>query len=165
MTLEEKAIAKKSSIKILGVTLNSTLTWDKHVQLLLNKIRPMARALLRSIKYMDLDTKKILYNAAIASRLNYCDTVWHSCGSNLTGKLQTIQNMIARDLLGANKEDNTHKMLETLGWLPLKTKRKVHIAVQMFKIINDEAPKQLVCRTSGANHSFNTRSKNGNNQY
>ncbi len=68
--LDDTAIAKKNHIKILGVTLNNTLTWDLHAELLANKIRPMARALLRSTKYMDMDTKKILYNATIASRLN-----------------------------------------------------------------------------------------------
>ncbi len=105
------------------------LSWDQHALELMTKIKPQVRALLRGTRFMDLESRKIMYNAVIASRLNYGDVIWNTCGPGATNKLQTIQNMIARRFLHIDYT-KTREALKTLKWLTLKGKREVHTAVQ-----------------------------------
>ena len=69
----------KDSIKILGINITEDLNWDLYTNTLIGNLKHCYRSFHRSGKFLTTDSKKMLYNAAIASRTNYCDVVWDNC--------------------------------------------------------------------------------------
>ena len=164
ISYNNKLIKQSTTIKLLGVTLDSKLNWNKHISNLIIRCKTSLRAFMRSTRYMDIDTKKMLYNAVIAARLNYADVIWGNCGTSYSNKLQTIQNIAARNILNRDPRSSIQPSLSTLKWLSLAKKRKVHYAVQLYKIIHGLAPATLSQWLFRTHHRFETRNSNGNNQ-
>ena len=81
-----KLLKEKSATKILGINISNDLTWRAHTKALLNKLKFFYRSFDRSCRMLSQDSRKLLYNAAIASRLNYCDMVWDDCGVEYSKK-------------------------------------------------------------------------------
>ena len=134
---------EKQNIKILGVTISNDLTWDTHVNQLTRNLKFCFGSFSRACKYLTLDTKKLLYNASIASRLNYCDMVWDSCTINTKNKLQTIQNRCARRIYNCQPGTSAPPLLKELGWLTLDKKRKLHKCVLMHRLLQGNGPDTL----------------------
>ncbi len=165
IVIDDHSIPHSSKFKLLGVIIDSNLTWDDQIKHLLRSCKFALRAFRRGTNHMDIDSKKMLYNAAIASRLNYADVVWSQCNIQMSNKLQTIQNIAARHILNRDPLSSAKPLLKNLNWLPLALKRKVHTAVAIFKMMNNLAPLVLTSRLKNLNHNITTRGKSGNNQY
>ena len=60
-------VQQAEHIKILGVTLTKNLKWDKHINSIIRNCKYHLRSFKRSIKYINNDERKILYNSCIAS--------------------------------------------------------------------------------------------------
>ena len=105
------------------------------------------------------DTKKLLYNATVASRLNYGDAVWDKCGTRNKRRLQTIQNRCVRRITGSRPGTSAAPLIKSMGWLDLEAKRKLHKCVLLKKIADENGPQALKelmqCFKSGGN--INTR--------
>ena len=139
-----KIICEKEKVKILGVWMSNNFSWDAHTSYLIKNLGYAFRSFSRSCKLLAIDSRKLLYNAIIASRLNYCDTVWDNCGANNRNRLQTIQNRCARVILGRRPGSSAAPLLRELGWLTLQYKRKLHKCVLLYKLINGDGPQVLV---------------------
>ena len=143
ISINGKQLENKEKAKILGVTVTSDLSWDDHTNNVINNMKYTFRGFNRSCIYLKEDTRKLLYNAAIASRLNYCDTIWDNCGVRNKNRLQTIQNRCARRIKGAKPGTSAQPIIRNLGWLNLEQKRKLHKCVLMKKIFHGEGPSKL----------------------
>ena len=139
-----KTITQENEIKILGVTVDKNLTFTTHVKNLKKNLKYCLRAFTRAVRYIHQDTAKILYNSAIASRLNYCDVVWSPEGTTLQHSIQVIQNMAARRILGVNSRHSSKPLLQELGWIDLKNKRDLHKLVLFKKILKERNPTSLI---------------------
>ena len=138
-----KLIIEKEKMKILGVTMSNDLRWDAHANNIINGLKHSYRGFSRACKMLPLDSRRLLYNSAIASRLNYCDAVWDNCSVYNRNRLQTIQNRCARRILNCRPGTHAPPLLKELGWLPLAQKRKLHKCVLLFKLLKGEGPDVL----------------------
>ena len=86
----------------------------------------------------------MLYNAAIASRTNYCDVVWDNCSQRSQKKLQTIQNRCVRSITGNPPGTSALPLIRDLGWLTLKEKRKLHKCVMLHQLMQGKGPEALL---------------------
>ena len=141
-----KLMEDSSAIKILGVTITSNLTWDNHIKNLINNLKYCYRSFRRSCRFLSTDSRKMLYNAVIASRMNYCDMIWDKCSVSSRNKLQSIQNRCARTILGSRPGTSAPPLLQQLGWITLEDKRKIHKCVLMHRLLNGRGPKVLLDR-------------------
>ena len=139
-----RIVEEQLKIKILGVTMCNDLSWDAHTSNLINSLKYTYRSFSRSCKLLTLDSRKLLYNAAIASKLNYCDTIWDTCSVGNVNRLQTIQNRCARVILGRPPGTSAAPLLQELGWLNLAYKRKLHKCVLLYKLLKGEGPQVLL---------------------
>ena len=133
-------IEEKEHINILGVTLTNNLSWDIHTRNVTNNLKFYYRSYSRSCRMLTTDTRRLLYNAAIASRMGYCDAVWDCCSVRARNRLQTIQNRCARRILDQLPGTSSAPLLRRLGWIRLEHKRKLHKCVLLHKIINGRGP-------------------------
>ena len=66
-----------SSVKLLGITIDSRLKFDQHVA----KLCQIANnALSRDSNYLSEKQSLLLYNSFIMSQSNYCPLIWMFCG-------------------------------------------------------------------------------------
>ena len=119
------------------------LSWDSHTNKLIGSLRHCYRSFSRSCKWLTVDSRKLLYNAAIASRINYCDAIWDKCKQDTVKKLQTIQNRCARRILEASPGASAGPLLRELGWLTLQEKRKLHKCVLVHGLMQGKGPHAL----------------------
>ena len=77
-------ILNSSNVKLLGITIDSALSFDMHVIKLCKKANQKFHALARLSNYMELDKLRLIMKAFIISRFSYCPLVWmfHSRGVN-----------------------------------------------------------------------------------
>ena len=120
------------------------MTWDSHTSRLINGIKYCCRAFNRSCKFLNIDTRKLLYNAVIASRFNYCDAIWDCCSVRNKQRLQTIQNKCARHILDRLPGTSAAPLLQELGWINLEKKRKLHKCVLLHRLLQNRGPNPLI---------------------
>ena len=70
--------------KLLGVVIDSNLSWNLHIDYLIKKLNSRICLLKRAKVYLTFACRKMLYNALIKPILEYCCTVW---GNSLSVKL------------------------------------------------------------------------------
>ena len=78
------------SIKLLGVVLDASLTFEKHVLDVVRGCHFHIRPLLT------LDTAKTFAVAIVSSRLDYCNSLLQGKSAANLDRLQRVQNVLAR---------------------------------------------------------------------
>ena len=71
-----EVIKSSISVKLLGITLDSKLTFKDHVTKMCKKISNKIHALGRVAKYMDSKKIKLIMQTFIENEFNYCPLIW-----------------------------------------------------------------------------------------
>ena len=77
--------------EILGITIDSELTFHKHIISLRSKANQKLSALARIAKYLTIDKRKILLNSFITVQFNCCLLTWMCHSRTLNNKINRIQ--------------------------------------------------------------------------
>jgi hypothetical protein len=64
------------SEKDIGVTINSKLNFEKHIQTQVNKANQIVGIIRRSFKYLDFKTFCLLFKSFVRPILEYASSVW-----------------------------------------------------------------------------------------
>ena len=82
--ISETVIRNSNSKKLLGVTFESKLKFEKHIITIYQRANRKLNALARLTPYMELEKRLMLMNAFFNSQFNYCPVIWmcHSRASN-----------------------------------------------------------------------------------
>ena len=72
-------ITPSSSVKILGVTVDASLTWEKHISTVLQRCYFTLIGLARMRRRLLRDVKKLLVEALVFPYIRYCLAVWSGC--------------------------------------------------------------------------------------
>ena len=89
LALNETTLIKaEPHVKALGVTIDENLKFSEHVSVICTKAARQLNALARISKFLDIDSRKIIYQSFVACNFNYCPLVWHFCGKVNKGKLE-----------------------------------------------------------------------------
>ena len=121
------------SARDLGV---SYLTMAPHVSAVcratyyqLWQLRPLMRSL-------SFDAAKLLVQAFISTRLDYCNSLMYGISDNLDRRLQAVQNATARLITSTRR-------CEQLHWLPVRQHVHFKLAVLAYKTLHDRLPSYL----------------------
>lgn len=137
--IDNKIIKSEECVKLLGLEIDSKLSFDKHVSKLCNKSAGQLNALIRLKKYLRFEERKVLINSFIYSNFNYCPLVWHFCSKDSTKKVENIQKRALRFLL-EDYESDYETLLKKSGKCTMKIKRIRTLALEIFKTLNDLNP-------------------------
>ena len=80
LEIESKTINVTRSVKLLGITVEDELKFDKDVKALCQKVCKKVGAFSRVAPHLDEKKGKILYHTFIKSHFNYCLLIWMFCG-------------------------------------------------------------------------------------
>ena len=89
--------------KLLGVKIDSKLSFENHVSSLCKKASQKLHALARVVNFMDLAKRKSLMKAFITSQFNYCPLIWMFHSRQLNNQINKIQERALRLVYKNNK--------------------------------------------------------------
>ena len=139
----DSLIEPKDQVRNLGVLFDSVCDLEKHV----NNICKGAYYQIRNIgmirKYLDTDATKMLVNAYVTSRLDYCNSLLYGLPKTLINKLQRVQNTAARLITKSKKADHITPVLKDLHWLRIEERIKFKILLLAYKAQHGQAPKYI----------------------
>ena len=69
-------VESSSTEKLLGIKIDSDLTFDEHISSICNKVAKKINVLSRLVNYMSLDKRRMVMKAFIESQFNYCPLIW-----------------------------------------------------------------------------------------
>ena len=143
MSVNGSSIPYLPSVKYLGVTLDSSLTMERHVS---NVCRSTFLALRRisSIRsFLSAKSAATLVHASITSRLDYCNSSLSGIPSEQLSRLQRVQNSAARLIMKKRKRDHVTPLLQKLHWLPISVSIQFKLAVLAFRFFDNSLPVYL----------------------
>ena len=146
--------------KHLGVIIDDTLTWSKHITHITKKIAPGLFYLRKSKNVIPLNMQCLLYNAVIAPHFNYCNVVWGNCNQTLQNKLQVLQNRAAKIIKGVDRYASSTQTLNDLKWYNLRVKQYQNEAITMYKAVNKLMPTYICNRFKEKKVQYNLRNSN-----
>ncbi len=141
-TLEicDTQIKRDSDVKLLGITIDDQLRFNKHVDILCKKAARQLNVMYRFKGIFKFKEKETVYNTFILANFNYCPIVWHFCGKTSTKKIELIQERALRFLLDDHKS-TYDELLEKCQYTTLHIRRIKAIAMEVFKSLNNLNPK------------------------
>ena len=131
-----------SDIKLLGVTLDRTLSFKKHISNICSSSYYHLRGLRRIRPYLDLDTCKTIALAIVGSRLDYANCTLVGIPSHNVHRLQRVQNSLARLVVSGSSSRST-ELLASLHWLPVSQRISFKLASLVYQSLHGTAPSYL----------------------
>ena len=96
LTINGKTVINTDTIKLLGITIDWKLNFNKHVIEIANKANTKARGLCRLRTKLSIDQKLLLYNSFVSSHFGYCPLIWMFCGKTANFMVEKVQKRALR---------------------------------------------------------------------
>ena len=152
------------SDKLLGVHIDTSLNFNKHVDTVCRSISSKLALLRRIKRYLPVEYRKLFYSAYILPSLDYCLTIWGNTTKTHIERLHKLQKCAARIILDAAPDAPSQPLFNQLNWLNIYERIEYNKGILMFKILHGLAPsylRNLFTFQSSNNYQFRSIS-NGN---
>ena len=100
------AIPQTSSLKYLGVYIQSDLKWHQHIQSVVNKSNKSLFMMIRCLFNASTGIKLIAFNTVVRPVLEYASQVWSPHTKQLIEQLETIQRRAVRWMFKLKRLDS-----------------------------------------------------------
>ena len=94
-------------------------------------------------KILPRKTIERVVNAMITSRIDYCNALLYGTSNKNLVKLQLLQNVAAKIIVGGSKYEHVTPILRELHWLPVESRIHLKIMVLVHRAVNDTGPVYL----------------------
>jgi hypothetical protein len=132
-----------SEEKILGVHVNNSFDYSKHISHVCNSINYRLYVLQRIKAHLSVKARIVYCNSYVLPHLDYCCTIWGNTTQENLLKLFRLQKYAAR-LVFDDFESRSFGLLEKLKWIPVKYRIDFHKLIMVFKTLNGLAPSYLL---------------------
>ncbi len=96
VNIDNTVLCPSSNIKILVVTIDECLTFNKHINIICSNAARQLNAIKRLQCNLDKESKLAICRSYILSYFNYCPLVWHFCGIQNSRNMEKIQERAFR---------------------------------------------------------------------
>ena len=150
-------VKKMKEHKHLGLTLDSSLSFKKHLNEKIIKAKKNIGIIKHLFNFLPRKTLDQMYKTLVRSNLDYCDIIYHipsiqtQSGVTLTDlmeKLEKIQYQAALAVTRAWQGSSRSKLYEELGWESLSERRWSRRILQIHKIVSNMTPSYLKDKVS-----------------
>ena len=136
-------ISLADSAKILGVTLDESLTLNKHVTNVVSSCNFHIRALNHIRSSLTHEAAVAIACSLVNTRLDYCNSLLFSTSLQNISRLQRVQNNLARAVLKCKRRDSMVHHIRSLHWLPINERIVYKLAVITYVALNTGQPSYL----------------------
>jgi hypothetical protein len=162
--IDGQEIKNVKDSKLLGVILDETLSFEKHIIAMSKKISQKI-GLLRRLRTILPRTHLItVYNTLVMPHMDYCDVIWGTCGQTLFQRIFRLQKRAIRTLMNVGYRDHTAPLFHELKWLPLKERQEFHTCILVYKGLHSMLPSTICDMLKYVDHR-DSRSVEANELY
>ena len=161
--IDHTMVIETHLVKLLGITIESDLTFDKHMAIVCKKVSQKPNALSRLCAPISFDKRKMLMNAFFNSKFSYSPLVRMFHNRQINTKINNLHYRALR-IIYLDETSSFEELLRD-GTVTVHHRNLQFLVTEMFKVFNGIAPPfmQDVFKRHGnafaENVSSNTRSK------
>ena len=137
LRLKDEIVPQTDTPNFLGVKLDTRLTWKPQIEKMersgLQKLALM-RKLAGTTRGADSSVLTKVCTATVRPTIKYASTTWGTAAKTNKSKLDKVQNIALRVILGAMKTTPVHDMEKTANVKPLERRRSLKILIQGDKL-------------------------------
>ena len=140
-------ITNSTEEKLLGVTLDSKLSFEQHLSNLCQKVSKKLYALSRIAHYMDQNKLRILMKSFINSQFQYCPLAWMFHNRKLNTKINKMHERALR-ITYRDQESNFEDLLRYDNSVSVHQKNLQVLMIETFKTkhgLNPPFMKEIFC--------------------
>ena len=137
-------IPLSTSVRTLGVVIDSGLTFSEHVSKLVNTCYYHLRQIRSIRKSLTIDSAHALVRALVLSRLDYCNSLLAGVTRALIGRLDSVMRAAARLILQLHYTDHVTSLIRgRLHWLDAPSRINYKLCVLAYRCQRNLAPNYL----------------------
>ena len=137
--INEFEIESSKKEKLLGISIDTTLSFEHHITSLCKKASQKLHALARIAHYMDFEKRRSLMKAFVISQFNYCPLIWMFHNRALNNRINKIHKRALR-LVYQNKNLCFSELLELGNAVTIHQRNLQVLATEIFKVQNNLSP-------------------------
>ena len=137
--IENHKIKNGSEEMLLGVKIDSKLSFENHISSLCKKASQKLHALARVVKYMNLEKLKCLMKAFVTSQFSYCPLVWMFHSRKMNNRINRIHERALR-LVYQDHVSTFDELLDKDNSVTIHQKNLQVLATEIFKVKNGLSP-------------------------
>jgi len=144
--LGHDSVVARYHVRLLGATISSDLSLDRHVSVVSASGFYWLRQLRHCRRSLDTQSAAILVHSFVSSRVDYCNALLAGVPKVTTDKLQRVMNATARVITGTHKFDRgLSRILHTeLHWLNVPERVMYKLCIMVHSCLHGQAPQYLV---------------------
>ena len=146
--------------KILGVYVDSALTWEKQISQITRRCYGILIGLHHLRCKIPPETRKLLVQALVFPHIQYCMTVWGGCNITQKHRIQKVINFGARIVKGLRRREHVTPALEALGWPKVSDLLKKRDVSMIERLLTDDSCSAL-SRSVARRSAISSRSTRG----
>ena len=109
-------IQPSAATKILGVVVDSGLTFESHVTAVIRRCYATLGELSKSARGLPKEVKQLIVEMLIFPHIRYCMSVWSGCGVVQRHRVQKVINHCAQVVMGVRRSAHVTPLLVELEW-------------------------------------------------
>ena len=125
------------TIKVLGVIIDQSLTWESHVSQVARRCMSILVSLYRFRRHFTTAALLTIIQAHVFSHILYCLPVWASASGSQLKRVQKLVNFAARVVTGTRRTEHISPVLRSLGWLNVEDMVSERDCIRVFRALND----------------------------
>ena len=129
---DNTTIESTEHVKVLGVSIDRTLSFTQHVRDMCTRAARQLNALARISRYLDMDSRFVIFKSFIMSNFTYCPLAWHFCGKQNNDKMEKVQERALR-ILYRDYVSSYHELIERAETTTVFLARVKTLVLEVFK--------------------------------
>lgn len=144
LNVNNTLIESAASVKYLGVYLDQNMNLKQQITVKCKTASWNLYRIKNIRKYLTQEACTVLVLGLVVVHLDYANSLFFGLPEKEIQRLQRVQNLAAKVILGRKKRDSATKSLKDLHWLPVHLRIEYKILVTVFKCVHYQAPGYLI---------------------
>ena len=151
---------EENSVKLLGLIIDSELTFNNYVQMICKKASQKLTAIVRLANIVSEKKRKVLLKTFFESQFSYCPLLWMFCSRKLNSKINRLHERALR-IAYADYVSSFEELLAKDDSVTIHQRNLKVLAVEMYKISQGISPKFMNDLVEEFDTKYHTRSRYG----
>ena len=156
--LRKCPLKQVDTLKFLGVHINEHLTWSRHINHLISKVRSVIANVIKVKSLLNKKSFLIIYHSLINSQLLYCITNWCFGNKTLIKRLQQLCNRFLKNVFNVCNQ-NVQVFMRENKLLTIEQLLTKELNLFMFKQFHNSNPTAFNDLFITNKSKYNTRNK------
>ena len=140
--LDGKPITYVSKAKCLGVTIDSSLSWNDHVSSITKQFSIKVKKLYQ-MSFLPTKSLSNIYMQGILPSATYAISVWGNCSNSHLEHLNSLHIKAARFVYRIRKSIPDSQVLSIAGWKSFELMYRHNISCLTYKLYKNQLPGNL----------------------